>query len=341
MKVLILNNMDKIKTFLMTLFLVFVSCFLHSCTDLSGIESDVENLTNRVSSLENALALLKKAQEESKMIRSVESNSDGTGWVITFSDNQILTLLNGEYNGKLIKNIDEDKKNGVISLKLIDGSEFLFNLDVSYPTGISALTKNILVSSKGTAVMDVIVNPSNAYIDIESLQSSFSLNLANKTRASYLTTPSNYAIKQVEKVKGEDESGEDGKYRVTLEDLGKKKNYLEDITLVLSTKDGKGSDILISSDLVNIKWYNGDDFHDFMIGGVSGIWGDNSITINLPKGTDVSQLCPTFCTNGTVYVGGKVQVSGVSKQNFTTAKEYVVYDAVWKERKYKVSVSLQ
>ena len=316
----------------------YVLMLFCACTDLSGVENDLKDLTNRVNSLEDVITLLKKAYDEGKKINTVVPTVENDGWVITFSENMSITVMNTNNSETLIKSIEEDGNNGVITLELRDGSKFKFNLDLSYPAGISVLIKNIRLTTQGSAKFEVNINPSNAASYDES---SFLLNLVNKTRASYVTTPSNYKIELIEPIKNEDGEIQKGKYYVIIVDLGVDKNYLEYLTVVLSSKNGKGDNIYVSSDMFAVEWYNGDDFYDFMIGDVKGVFGDdNSIIVRLPKGTDVSSIKPIFKSNGTVSVAGKTQVSGVSSQNFTSSKEYIVTDANGKVKKYKVSVLL-
>lgn len=312
-----------------------------ACTDLSPIESDIESLNNRVTSLEGALNQLKKAYAENKIISTVTSTSANNGWVITFTDQQSITVVNGANESSIIKSIVEDKEHGIITLTMQDGSVFIFNQYTTIPTSVSLLSRKVYLTKKGTCTFDFVVNPSNAVVnsDVNSDNSSIVLNIVGKSRGSYIETPTNFKIKSISADSEKD--GQKGLYHVVLEDLGNNNNYVESITLVIRAKNGKGEDIEISSDVITVEWRNGDDFYDFKIGECVGMFDGNNVTVELPVGTVVTGLTPTFKTNGKVYVGGKLQISGVSVQNFSSPKEYSVTAANGSSTNYIVSVKFK
>ncbi len=312
-----------------------------ACTDLSPIESDIESLNNRVTSLEGALNQLKKAYAENKIISTVTSTSSNNGWVITFTDQQSITVVNGANESSIIKSIVEDKEHGIITLTMQDGSVFIFNQYTTIPTSVSLLSRKVYLTKKGTCTFDFVVNPSNAVVnsDVNSDNSSIVLNIVGKSRGSYIETPTNFKIKSISADSEKD--GQKGLYHVVLEDLGNNNNYVESITLVIRAKNGKGEDIEISSDVITVEWRNGEDFYDFKIGECVGMFDGNNVTVELPVGTGVTGLIPTFKTNGKVYVGGKLQISGVSVQNFSSPKEYSVTAANGSSTNYIVSVKFK
>lgn len=312
-----------------------------ACTDLSPIESDIESLNNRVTSLEGALNQLKKAYAENKIISTVTSTSANNGWVITFTDQQSITVVNGANESSIIKSIVEDKDHGIITLTMQDGSVFIFNQYTTIPTSVSLLSKKVYLTKKGNCSFDFVVNPSNAVVnlDLDSENSSIVLNIVGKSRGSYIETPTNFSIKSITADSEKDD--QNGVYHVTLEDLGKNSNYVENVTVVIRTKNGKGEDIEISSDVITVEWRNGEDFYDFRIGECVGMFDGNNVIVELPVGTVVTGLTPSFKTNGKVYVGGKLQVSGVSVQNFSSPKEYSVTAANGSVADYIVSVKFK
>lgn len=321
--------------------LIFSFFSFCACTDLSPIESDIENLNNRVTSLESALSQLKKAHAENKIISTITSTSSNNGWVITFTDQQSITVVNGANESSIIKSIVEDKEHGIITLTMQDGSVFIFNQYTTIPTSVSLLSRKVYLTKKGTCTFDFVVNPSNAVVnsDVNSDNSSIVLNIVGKSRGSYIETPTNFKIKSISADSEKD--GQKGLYHVVLEDLGNNNNYVESITLVIRAKNGKGEDIEISSDVITVEWRNGDDFYDFKIGECVGMFDGNNVTVELPVGTVVTGLTPTFKTNGKVYVGGKLQISGVSVQNFSSPKEYSVTAANGSSTNYIVSVKFK
>ncbi|MDE6339046.1 MAG: CotH kinase family protein [Muribaculaceae bacterium] len=67
---------------------------LVGCTDISGLEEDIFNLTNRVENLENAVSALRSALDSGKLVKSVEA--DDEGWTVTFSDNSAIYIVSRE-----------------------------------------------------------------------------------------------------------------------------------------------------------------------------------------------------------------------------------------------------
>lgn len=64
----------------------------------------------------------------------------------------------------------------------------------------------------------------------------------------------------------------------------------------------------------------------------------NEITFSSPYITDVARLCPSFVTNGTVYVDNTMQKSGASEQDFTNPVTYKVVYTNGEESNYIVTV---
>ena len=73
--------------------LVVLLMALVACTDLSDVESRLDSLEQRVDGLEAAVAALRKAYDEGRIITAVMRSADG--WLITFSDESTIDLVNG------------------------------------------------------------------------------------------------------------------------------------------------------------------------------------------------------------------------------------------------------
>ena len=73
--------------------LVVLLMALVACTDLSDVESRLNSLEERVDGLEAAVAALRKAYDEGRIITAVTRSADG--WLITFSDESTIDLVNG------------------------------------------------------------------------------------------------------------------------------------------------------------------------------------------------------------------------------------------------------
>jgi hypothetical protein len=79
----------------------------------------------------------------------------------------------------------------------------------------------------------------------------------------------------------------------------------------------------------------------FSILGVNGVIAGNTITLTLPFGTNRASLVATFTTTGvTVAVGGVVQTSAVTANDFTLPVTYTVTAADDSTRDYVVTVNL-
>ncbi|MBN1472556.1 MAG: hypothetical protein JW925_12305 [Syntrophaceae bacterium] len=79
----------------------------------------------------------------------------------------------------------------------------------------------------------------------------------------------------------------------------------------------------------------------FSILGISGTIGENTITLTVPNGTVLNSLVATFATTGqSVTVGGVVQVSGTTQNNFSTTVTYTVTAEDSSTKTYTVNVTV-
>lgn len=79
----------------------------------------------------------------------------------------------------------------------------------------------------------------------------------------------------------------------------------------------------------------------FSILGISGVIGENTITLTVPDGTVLNSLVATFATTGqSVTVGGVVQVSGTTQNNFSTTVMYTVTAEDSSTKTYTVTVTV-
>lgn len=176
------------------------------------------------------------------------------------------------------------------------------------PTGIVLLDDKISLEAGMQKQFEFRVNPSNATVDFEFEGEAANLQLDRinaRVVESYVTVPENYKIVAVEP--SVNEMGEEliGQYTVTVEDLGKTSDYVENVTLVLTTQDEKGNCFQLSSSLMEVSCgvmfsFTMDDLE--VIKDVT----DNVFRIKASYGTDVTQLQPKFETNGQM-----VRVKGV------------------------------
>ena len=64
-----------------------------SCTSLDEVNERIDQLENRVTNIEDALAALQRAYADGKIISSVNHIAEGDGgWLITFSDQSAIAV---------------------------------------------------------------------------------------------------------------------------------------------------------------------------------------------------------------------------------------------------------
>ncbi|MGD0279735.1 MAG: DUF1566 domain-containing protein [Smithella sp.] len=79
----------------------------------------------------------------------------------------------------------------------------------------------------------------------------------------------------------------------------------------------------------------------YSLDGVAGTISGQTITVNMPYGTNVTDLVATFTTTGSsVKVGSTVQVSGVTPNNFTNPVVYTVIAQDGTTEEYTVTVKV-
>lgn len=310
--------------------------FWNACTDLSGIEAEIAKTTTSVSKLEDAVSLFQKAYNEGKLVSKVERTSDNIGWKITFADNTSIILLDAGNNGYLIDSIVKEEENGIVILTMKDGSKFTFNMDLSYPTSVIPTADTLYISPKGSASFSVIVNPSNAYINTNLQDSKCSVSIS-VVDSKGLTGSKNLKLSGFEVVKDADNKTKDGLFSVTLSDLGQQTDYIENIKIIVRSKDNNGDSLIVTSSVITV--VSLDLFQDFSIGGAQSEVKNGLVFVQLPKEVDVKKLKPTFSSCGKVYVNGVEQVSGVSVQDFSCPVQYTAVANDGTEKKYFVCVT--
>ncbi len=252
----------------------------------------------------------------------------------------------------IISSIEKNEKNGLITLVMADNTSFTFNLDITYPTGIVLLTNNLSVGKNSVSVFEFRVNPSNAVFSLDVKDDHPQLELDKidiNTRTdapSYVTPPTNYKLIKVEHSLNEKGEIKVGQYKAYIQDLGIASDYTEEVILVLSTKDGTGNSIQLSSSLLHIS--SGGGGNSFLSFGVSssvvgmfdalGISGKD-VSVCVPYGTDISNLVATFNTNGDkVFVDDVEQISGVTVNDFSTPIVYRIISKQNVTQEYKVTI---
>lgn len=237
---------------------------LTGCSDIDDVKSDVRDLQEEVSNLQNTVSQLQSALQAGKMVSSIEPLADMPtgGWNIRFSDGSSIRVVNGAdgENGVIITEVAKDEDTRIVTLTLSDGSVFSFNLDVVYPTGIVVLTNEVYLFKNAVTTFEFRVNPSNAVFDfdVEGGNSCIELDLVGSTRAaaSYITPPAHYKLIKIETAKDDKGEVKQGQYKAYVQDLNVAQSYRENVALVLSTKDGEGNPIQLSSAVLKFSFYD-------------------------------------------------------------------------------------
>lgn len=211
-----------------------------------------------------------------------------------------------------LQSIVEDPENGTITLTLADGGAFRFNLDISYPTGIVLLTDHVDISGKDrTATFEFRINPSNSFINFiyEGEDANIQLDRIATSRAgdadSYVTLPTNYRITDVTPSLNEMGERKVGQYTVTVKSDAKDADGEEIVALVITTKDGRGNSIQISSTLMSVSYDTRPQIYGISVGGIDAVRTDaTTFHVKLPYGTVTEGIAAEYSTNSDISIGG-------------------------------------
>lgn len=250
----------------------------------------------------------------------------------------------------VISGIAENENTHIITFTMANGSTYTFNKQYVYPTSIAILTTQCVTISKGiAATVEFRVNPQSALFcyDTSADNCQIVLDKVGATRGSYVTTPTAYRLAKVEQCYDELGVMKEGQYKATIEDAGTGADYNDQVALVISTTDGNGNPIMISSSTFQLKYTN-NVFTSFsllenvnspaVLKDVEATISGNDITLSSPYITNVTRLKPSFEKNGTVYVGNTAQSSGVSVQDFSNPVTYKVVSDDGEVNSYTVTV---
>ena len=242
-----------------------------------------------------------------------------------------------------IKSIVRDPYTGVIYLEMADGTKYTFNLDVTFPTSIVILAQSVVLPNNGESQFVFRVNPSNAVVDLnvkhETPMFQLDVALSNMTR-SYVTNPEYFTLEKIEADVDADGNVLEGQYVASIKNAGLSKDFCQGVTVVVNTKDGKGSPIQVSSDMFQVKTPDKPQFTTFRINKQRAVNLDNKfINVELPYGTDVTALLPDFIVSeGTVSVDG-VEVKPFEPMDFSSPVHFVITAEDGLEYTYIVSIS--
>lgn len=251
----------------------------------------------------------------------------------------------------IIQSIQQNDLTCHITITLNDSTSFTFKKSHAEASGIVLLTtQGIKLGKEATATIEFRVNPSNATFNynIGSPDCQIELDLVCKTRTSYTTAPTNYALTKVELVYDENGIIKKGQYRAYITDTGIDDDYIEDAALVLTIDDANNEKVQISSTVFNIK-FSGNLLYSFsflkkdneqILADIEVPISDNSIELCNPLIISTKHLIATYNTNGEhVFVNDIEQISGVSCNDFTNPVTYKIVSAKGDVNTYNISVS--
>ena len=160
-----------------------------------------------------------------------------------------------------ISSIFEDELAHQVTITMTDGTDYLLARKYPAPNGVFVNNPDKLTMTKGrTKTVTFRVNPSNAHFeyDMTSEVAEIALDLVGqKTKASnYVTTPENYTLEKVEKMCDEEGNVLKGQYTAYISDSRKSTEYDEQVSFVISTVNGEGETIQLSSPAFAIGYAN-------------------------------------------------------------------------------------
>ena len=227
----------------------------------------------------------------------------------------ILDTISTPYSvnpANVLSSIVEDSNSGVITLTMGDGTAFCFNLDVTYPTSIILLSDHLELT-KGTTstTFEFRLNPSNAFINwiYDGESPNIQLDKIATSRAgdadSYVTVPGHYKITDIVPSVNEDGNRKIGQYTVTVESTGINVGGEDVVALVVTTKDGKGKKIQLTSSLMSIAYDTRPQIYSLNVGGVEAIRANSDdFYVKLSYGVNPENLSLEYESNAEISING-------------------------------------
>lgn len=115
-------------------------------------------------------------------------------------------------------------------------------------------------------------------------------------------------------------------------------NFTSPLTYTVHAENGSTHDYTVTVTVVSD---SAKALTTFALGGTSGIFTGNNISVTMPYGTAVESLIATFTTTGqSVTVGSELQVSAITSNNFTNPVVYTVHAADGSTQNYTVTVTV-
>lgn len=112
------------------LYVCLMGLLFSSCSDIDDLKSRVDTLESTVSDLQSATSSLQEAYDGGKVITSVTATKEGNGgWVVAFSDNSSITVLNGANGADGVTPYLKTDQDGYLTVSYDKGATFSRLLD--------------------------------------------------------------------------------------------------------------------------------------------------------------------------------------------------------------------
>ena len=112
------------------LYVCLMGLLFSSCSDIDDLKSRVDTLESTVSDLQSATSSLQEAYDGGKVITSVTATKEGNGgWVVAFSDNSSITVLNGANGSDGVTPYLKTDQDGYLTVSYDKGATFSRLLD--------------------------------------------------------------------------------------------------------------------------------------------------------------------------------------------------------------------
>lgn len=211
----------------------------------------------------------------------------------------------------VLQSIVEDQENRVITLTMADGTPFRFNLDVTYPTSIILLSNHLdIVREDGTAEFEFRIDPSDSFVNFvyDGPEPNIRLAMIDKSgtdnAASYVTEPTDYRITDISPSYNEKGERKIGQYTVTVSSNAEDEDGEETVALILTTKDGYGNRLQLSSTLMTVSRGIHPQIYGINVGGIEAVKRDeNTFYVKLPYGTVTNGLTAQIDSNSDLSLG--------------------------------------
>lgn len=151
-----------------------------------------------------------------------------------------------------IQSIVEDPISGTITITMANGDEYIFGQVVIYPSSIILLSKSIEIPHNGTQTIEFRINPSNARVNLDEVLLDLVSEGTRAEEVSYVTTPVNYTLQSVKAAKNDQGVVKRGQYVATIKDNEISPDYSDNVAIVVRTKDAKGNEVEISSEMLQV-----------------------------------------------------------------------------------------